>query len=148
MAKFILKIDSTTLQVRLTKVQTGLVNKRPLMRQLGEIAHASITENFEVGGRPRWKALAPSTIKRKGHDRILIGKTGNLSRITMQPGDTEVTLGTNPAARKYAAIHQYGGRAGRNHSAIIPARPYMLLQREDDTEMRATIRRYVLRLAT
>jgi phage virion morphogenesis protein len=31
--------------------------------------------------------------------------------------------GTTPLA--YAAIHQFGGRAGRNHAAEIPARPYV-----------------------
>lgn len=147
MAAFVITVDSTKLRVRLDRVQAGAVNARPLMRNIGEIAHASVTYNFEVGGRPKWKSLAPATIKRKGHSRILIGRTGNLSRITVQPGATEVRLGTNPAARDYASIHQYGGYAGRNRSVFIPARPYMMLQREDHTEIKAAIKIYFTRLA-
>lgn len=131
------------------KVQTllaGLTDASPLMREWGEIAHASITENFEVGGRPRWRRLSAVTIKKKGHDRPLIGRTGNLANITVRTDFTSVQLGTHPSARAYASIQHFGGQTGRNQSVRIPARPYMVLQAEDEGEMRSASIRYFRRL--
>jgi phage gpG-like protein len=31
----------------------------------------------------------------------------------------------------YARIHQLGGRAGRGHKSLIPARPFLVVQDED-----------------
>ncbi len=31
----------------------------------------------------------------------------------------------------YARIHQFGGKAGRNHKVIIPARPFIPISKED-----------------
>ena len=147
MATFLVKMDDVQLQRRAQTMISGLTDASPLMRVWGEIGHASVTENFEVGGRPRWKPLSAVTIKMKGHDRPLIGRTGNLANITVKPERTSVQLGTHPAARAYAAIHQYGGRAGRNLKVLIPARPYMMLQPEDKTEMKEAAIRYLKRLA-
>ena len=148
MATVLIKVGDAQFQRKIQALASGLVDASPLMRQWGEIAHASVTENFEVGGRPRWKRLSQMTIKKKGHDRPLIGRTGNLANITVKPGRNSVQLGTHPAARKYASIHQFGGRAGRNLKVLIPARPYMMLQPEDVVEMRETARSYLKKLAT
>lgn len=147
MLTFLVKTDDARWQGKVSALLRGLANAAPLMRLWGEIAHASITENFEVGGRPKWKRLSPVTIALKGHDRPLIGKTGNLAKIVVRPGATEVRLGTQPAARAYAAIQQYGGRAGRGLKILIPARPYMMLQAEDEREIEDVTRRYLKRLA-
>lgn len=147
MATVLIKVGDAQFQRKIQAMTRGLVDASALMRQWGEIAHASVTENFEVGGRPRWKRLSQVTIKKKGHDRPLIGRTGNLSRITMRPDRLSVQLGTHPSARAYAAIHQFGGRAGRNLKVLIPARPYMMLQPEDVVEMRETARSYLKKLA-
>lgn len=147
MSRFTLRTDDKEWQRRAQSLEHGMRDVTPLMRQWGEIAHASITENFEVGGRPRWKRLSAVTIKRKGHDRPLIGRTGNLSRIVVQVGQTAVRLGTHPAAHAYASIQHYGGHAGRNLKVLIPARPYMVLRDEDRAEMEETTVRYLKRLA-
>lgn len=52
-----------------------------------------------------------------------------------------VTGGTTPLA--YAAIHQFGGKAGRGHAVTIPARPYVGLSR-DRTERILAYARKVL----
>jgi phage virion morphogenesis protein len=144
---FTLRTDEKGWLRRSQGLEHGVRDATPLMRLWGEIAHASVTENFEVGGRPKWKRLSAVTIKMKGHNRPLIGKTGNLARITVQVAPTAVRLGTHPAARAYASIQQYGGWAGRNHKVYIPARPYMMLHNEDRAEMEATTVRYLKRVA-
>lgn len=68
----------------------------------------------------KWKPLAPSTIERKGHDRILF-ETGRLRRSLIQQTSDSVVkirrmrgrqLGTITFGTKvpYAQYHQYGGR--------------------------------------
>ena len=57
---------------------------------------------------------------------------------TLTEGGRGVDIGTNVA---YAAIHQFGGRAGKGRRARIPARPYLGVDEHD----RDTIRRIVAR---
>lgn len=120
---------------------------RPLMANIGEIALSSVQENFESGGRPKWKPLAPSTIKRKGHTKPLL-QTGTLRSVVRRVTENSVVIGVQPAARAYAAIHHFGGQAGRNRKVTIPARPYMLLQPEDLAEVDALVQRWPQDAAT
>lgn len=140
-------IDDRQLLRRLDAVEQGLADATPLMRVWGEIAHASITRNFEVGGRPkRWRKLSPKTIKGKGHSRILI-QTGNLSRIVVQPHRTSLQVGTSPATKDYAAIHQFGGKAGRGKKVPIPQRQFLLLQKADLDDFKIETRHYLKRIS-
>jgi len=113
-----------------------------LMKNIGEIALTSVQENFELGGRPKWPALAAATIKRKGHDKPLI-QVGTLKNISRKVTPNSVIVGVQPAAKDYAAIHQFGGKAGRGRKVNIPARPYMILQQEDLTEIEELVNRHV-----
>lgn len=128
-------------------IKAGLHDATPLMRVWGEIIDLSIAQNFEQGGRPKWQPLSAVTIALKGHARPLIGKTGNLARIVIQPGTQSVLVGTQPAARAYAAIQQFGGQAGRGQKVRIPARPYLLLQTGDVEEMAEEARFYLERIS-
>jgi len=54
-------------------------------------------------------------------------KTGSLKRsireeVTREVGGVRAVVGTGLI---YSRIHEYGGRAGRGHAAVIPARPYL-----------------------
>jgi phage gpG-like protein len=52
--------------------------------------------------------------------------TGTLRRSVTTVGEaTRAIIGPGGLATPYAAIHEFGGRAGRGGSAVIPARPYM-----------------------
>lgn len=147
MAGVTVKIDDKEFNRRVAAIRAGVENASPLMKIWGEIGAQSIRYNFEVGGRPKWKPLSPVTVQMKGHNRILI-RTGNLSRITVKPGQKSVELGTNPASKDYAAIQQFGGKAGRGRKVTIPARPFLVLQEEDKTEMAAAARRYLVRIGS
>lgn len=65
-----------------------------------------------IGGEME-KAAREKAPYRKGHLK---------GSLTTKPEYPSVTVGTNV---DYAAIHEFGGRAGRNHSVTIVSRPYM-----------------------
>lgn len=144
----LIHLDDHEFQRRITAMQKGLEDATPLMRVWGEIVQTSIATNFEVGGRPPWEPLAALTVKSKGHARPLIGRTGNLQRTTVKPEAQRLVIGTSPSTRAYAAIQQFGGRAGRGHKVTIRARPYILLQDGDVKEMGDETRVYLRRLAS
>lgn len=124
--------DGATDQIR--QFAANVSATLPLMQDLGRIALFSVQENFRVGGRPKWQPLAAATVKAKGHSKPLLD-SGVLQNIVMKTRPDEVVVGVQPAAKAYAAIQHFGGKAGRNHSVTIPARPYMLLQDEDLAEI-------------
>lgn len=171
MAGLKITIDDRQARRDLARIERRLGNLRPVMRDIGELAVNSVRTNFEVGGRPdKWRPLKSATLrgqytagnadrKRRrvvrtkagkissGFARFATGKkiligSGRLMRsITSRAGARRVEVGTNV---KYAAIHHFGGRAGRNRSAEIPARPYMLLQTTDVQEIQAILARFAL----
>lgn len=115
------------------------------MKQASLLMLASVNKNFQMSGRPTsWVPLAASTLKekiRKGYSTRPLIRTGFLRQsITAQSGRMEMRLGT---AIRYGRIHEYGGRAGRGGSANIPARPYLLFQREDLDRIRKMILSYL-----
>lgn len=54
-----------------------------------------------------------------------------------------VMVGSNPdkmgTNKVYAAIHQFGGKAGRGRKVTIPARPFVGISKEDMEEVQGTI---------
>lgn len=65
---------------------------------------------------------AQNSLKKKLGARIL-QDTGTLAMsITKKTHAKGVSVGTN---LEYAAIHQFGGKAGRNHKVQISARPFL-----------------------
>jgi len=68
--------------------------------------------------------------------------TGRLrNSITSRAYGDRVEIGTKVV---YAAIHQFGGKAGRGRKVTIPARPYLMVQDEDWPQIRVKIIDYIL----
>ena len=120
------------------------------MEIVGEIGLTSIQRNFEEGGRPgNWRPLAASTIKQRIRERKWPGQIlmktgvsgGLLGSISYEAKSRQVIWYSN---KIYAAIHHFGGQAGKNHAATIPARPYMMLQDEDWPEIKAALTDFYL----
>lgn len=123
-----------------------------LFRDFGEYMKGSLQSNFDAQGRPaKWQPLKPQSLKgwimgrksfwnKKGTQlskkgvkamagRKVLTDTGVLRRsISYRAGVKSLSIFTNIP---YAAIHQFGGKAGRGGKATIPARPYLLFQPED-----------------
>ena len=137
------------------------------LKAFGRVLVRSVTENFEAEGRPKaWKPLAESTLFARVGGGSLIGKKGReLKRAQKRLSNVKIlqdsgllknsaraevsgnTLRVGPSgpAAIYAAIHQFGGKAGRGRKITIPARPYLIVQPEDETELLDLIRRQIER---
>lgn len=104
-----------------------------LLSEVGNAAKNESTRSFERQQSPfneAWAELSPRTIARKKGSLKLV-ESGHLKRSIQSHSDLNkkaVSIGSNLA---YAAIHQFGGKAGRGHSANIPARSYLPINNDD-----------------
>ncbi|NLR73572.1 phage virion morphogenesis protein [Leeia aquatica] len=143
MSMLSLTIDDAQLQAALLRLEQAAIDLRPAMRQIAQALLLETERNFEEEGRPRWAPLADATVRarlggkkaykksgalRASAQRQLAGMrilqhTGQLaSSITTNYDSTQAVIGSN---KVYAAIHQFGGKAGRGRSVDIPARPFL-----------------------
>ncbi len=117
-------VDAKDFKRKLSAVARGLQNPEPLMNDLSEVMFNQIMKNFDAQGRPPWKKLALATLaKKKGTKKLQ--ESGDLV------GNFEAGASGKEAwvsnATVYAAIHNFGGQAGRGLKVTIPARPFMTL---------------------
>lgn len=101
--------------------------QEPLRASLELVIIPSIATNFEVGGRPKWKALSYPYVVHRRPAPILI-QTGALFEATQaiqnwDVGPNSITM-NGISSVKYANYHQTGTRK-------MPARPYVMYQPED-----------------
>lgn len=139
-------------------------NMRPILAGIGNIIVNATDEAFEKEG-PGWKPLSDVTHRlsytnmgrskskktttkagktTRGFERYIVNKkilqrSGRLrDSINYQATDTEVTVGSN---LPYAAIHQFGGMAGRGRKVKIPARPFLPIE---NSELRPSVANQIL----
>ncbi len=107
---------------------------RGVLSEVGNAAKNESTRSFESQGSPfgeAWKALSPATLKKKKGTLKLI-ESGHLKRSlrsNISTSEKRVSVGSN---LEYAAIHQFGGKAGRNHKVSIPARPFLPINEKNE----------------
>lgn len=107
-------------------------NFEPLLDEIGGYLVFSTQRRFEEGRDPdgaRWK---PSIRAVRQGGQTLVDQAFLVNSITHSVEPGRVVIGSNLI---YAAIHQEGGRAGRNLSVELPARPYLGISAEDDAEI-------------
>jgi len=133
-----IKIYDKELQQVLDKLFEKTSDLRPLMKNIAGVMADSVEENFKQEGRPdKWRELKDSTIKlrtKKGYwpGKILQMRGELAASITTAYDESSATVGSN---KEYAAIHQFGGNAGRNKKAKIIARPYLKLSIQDKAKI-------------
>ncbi len=125
--------------------------RSPLTQSVMEGAYmekVSGTKRYQKAVRGKTKAgiLHKAVETARGHKILQV--SGDLRKsITIDPGETEVRIGV-PDSIKYARIHQFGGvirpKRGRFlriptasggifiRQAKIPARPFLMIQKEDE----------------
>jgi len=141
-----IKINNKEIQQLLKKLVEKTENLRPLMKNIAGIMLDSVKDNFEKEGRPeKWEKLTPVAIKartKKGYwpGRILQMRGELAASIASKYDDNSAVVGTNKA---YAAIHQFGGRAGRDKKVKIPARPYLNLGDKEKSEISKEVQNYL-----
>ncbi len=130
MSEIRLDVKDREVTAELAALHRRLANPKKLMHAIS-VEMLSLTEEAfqKEGDEEKWEALAASTIKRrekKGQwpgQKLQISGGGGLAA-SIQPFSSNTEAGLS-SAKPYAAIHQFGGTAGRGHKVIIPARPYM-----------------------
>ena len=130
MANITISIEE--LQEKLSKASAALENKTPLLRRIANTLQNVTEESFDKQASPfgeKWKPNSPKTLAKKRGNKVLI-KSGLLSQsFTQKVTGFSAQVGTN---KEYAAIHQFGGKAGRNKKVTIPARPFMPIRKNGE----------------
>lgn len=150
-------------------------DKRRAYKNIGEHMKRSIGENFSAGGRPKkWKPIKRNTmIAKLGGKGKVFGKRGKIKKAARRKiGKNKILVDSSRLVRSinyrvvsdgvligsnldYAAIHQFGGIAGRGAgrssrsggstgTAIIPARPYLVVQKEDDVAIASIMEQHLV----
>lgn len=117
----------------LRKLHNRLKNRKRLMRAIAGTMESAVLQNFEAGGRPPWQGLK----HRQGTP--LVDTENLMGSITSSHNNDNAIVGTNVV---YAAIHQFGGKAGRGQKVEIPARPFLVLTPEDEEDVLQDVQDY------
>jgi len=167
-----LKNDDSRVMGLLGRMAQHMGDMTPVNKIIGSIVRTSVIRNFEKGGRPKkWKKHSKATEARRGKGaKILMVQglgAGLAGSIHVSAGRSSVTVGTNKA---HAGTHQFGAKKGsfgtvsaqirahlrkgitvKAHTrkmklpwGDIPARPFLMVQDEDWTEIRAALADYTM----
>jgi phage virion morphogenesis protein len=158
MTEPVLTVDDSVLKEHLRRLQGFATNATPAFAEIGEMMLTSVEENFAAegrysapkswrGGTIKWKDLATATVRArqkrgKGAHPILQVSGILASSIHSEPSADSVVVGTNI---EYAAIHQYGGQAGRGKKVTIPPRPFLVMQDQDLSDAIDIIKTHMLK---
>ena len=140
-------IDDAEVSALLQRVDEQLDDLTPMLNEIGQAYERRVLENFAKEQTPdgtKWPRLAATTLMMGLGKSKRIGKRGGLtnkgrsylknkqglvesgrlrSRIHYQADGHSVRIGVT--GLPYAAIHQFGGMAGRGRKVKIPARAYL-----------------------
>jgi len=149
-ANIAINIVGDDIEGALRKLVGQAGDMRPAMRAISEAMLDSIEEALDSEANPEtgapWPTLAPSTILRrlaKGKwpgKMLQVSQGGLASSFAASAGSNYAQAGSN---KPYAAIHHFGGQAGRGGRTTIPARPYAGLTPEHRQEVLDIIQRHL-----
>lgn len=117
----------------LNRIAAKTRDKTDLMRSIAGTMEAAVLTNFDVGGRPAWAGIN----HREGTP--LVDTENLMSSITSDYDNDSAVVGTNEI---YAAIHQFGGMAGRGRKVKIKPRPFLQLTTQDEQDILDDVQTY------
>ena len=149
-----IRLDDKAIQAALSRLAAKVADMKPVMERIGQDYEARVLENFAREADPdgnKWAPLSPVTLmlgihaghtktsgfKKRGslgakgrnylqRKKQLIASGNLINSIIHKSSADSVTIGS-AGKILYAAIHQFGGMAGRGKKVTIPARPYLAL---------------------
>jgi len=149
MTTFTITVHDEQVRAALKALASRVQNMQPVLQAIGEDIVERTKHRFDTSTGPdgvAWKPNSAATLdmlaarlgksyRKKGGDlnskgaarvagkKPLIGESGDLRRqIVSRAAAHSVTVSATPV---YAAIQQFGGKAGRGHKVTIPARPFL-----------------------
>ncbi|KIX32042.1 Mu-like prophage FluMu G protein 2 [Mannheimia haemolytica] len=117
----------------LNRIVSKTANKTDLMRNIAGTMESAVLTNFDEGGRPKWLGIK----HRQGTP--LVDTENLMGSITSDYDNDSAIVGTN---EPYAAIHQFGGMAGRGRKVKIEARPFLQLTSQDRQDILDDVQAY------
>jgi len=149
-------IDDSQVEAALRRLEHAGGDLTPAMRKIAQALHKVTEDNFAAEGRPKWKPLAEATKHMRLGGKKAYKKDGGLtaaaqrrqdagfrilqhtgqmaSSVTTDYDSYQAVIGSN---KEQAAIHQFGGMAGRGRKVEIPARPYLPVTTDGDLQPEA-----------
>lgn len=136
--------DDDAFQRRLKTVTGGIQDMTPVMKDFAEHMVMETVEHFENEEDPQgngWQQLSPVTEKLRGKANKWPGQIlqmDGILRMSIQNhgaewGKDSAGVSVGGSNMKYAAIHNFGGMAGRGRKVEIPQRQFLGFN-DDDIE--------------
>ena len=134
------EVDDEAVREAIERLVTTIAAPRAAFDRIGSYLVAATLRRFETetapGGKPWLKSLRAiaeggQTLTDHGHLRGSI--THNVAA-----GGRGVDVGSNLV---YAAIHNFGGQAGRGRKVTLPARPFLGIDDRDRDSILGIVRR-------
>ena len=124
------EIESSALNAALERLAAELANPSAAMDQIGRYLVASTLRRFERERAPDGSPWLQSAraLAEGGQTLTDTGRLRGSIAHTVAGGGHAVEVGSSVL---YAAIHQFGGRAGRGRRVTLPARPYLGIDDRD-----------------
>ena len=141
------EIEGAALSAALARMVAALADPSAAMDQIGRYLVASTLRRFERERAPDgspWLRSARA-LAEGGQTLTDTGRLRGSIAHTVTDGGRAVEVGSNVI---YAAIHQFGGRAGRGRKAKLPARPYLGIDERDRTNILLIVSRALERAGT
>lgn len=144
-----IKVDTTGVdraQRMLRTINRFVDDMRPVWDEIGRELVESAHRRFRASVAPNGKRWLPT----KAGNKPLIRTGALMNSIRTNVTRRKMTVGSD---LPYAAIHQFGGMAGRGRRTRIPARPYLMdeagrLDRRDVASIERITRDFIRRNAT
>ncbi len=112
-------INDKSLRQSLNVLELAATDLTPAMRKIAGTLLTETQLNFMDEGRPAWTPSLAAE-ERDGQTLQLTGRL--MGSVSTDYDDRQAAVGTNVV---YGAIHQFGGKTGRNESVELEARPYL-----------------------
>ena len=127
-------IEGSALDAALERLAAVLTNPSAVMDQVGRYLVASTLRRFERERAPDGKPWLKSAraLAEGGKTLTDTGRLRGSIAHAVIDGGRAVEVGSNVL---YAAIHQFGGRAGRGRRVTLPARPYLGIDERDQANI-------------
>ncbi|MCW8175264.1 phage virion morphogenesis protein [Verminephrobacter aporrectodeae] len=139
-----IKLDTNQALPELQALQRRISHPSRLMAGIAKSLESQAQQAFQdqgLQGEGKWAALSVRTIAERTRGRrgknpepaswpgAILNRSGGrglVGSLMSASSATTATVGAGSAkSAAYAAIHQFGGKAGRSHRVTIPARPYL-----------------------
>ena len=144
--EFEVEVDGCEQIQELLKKLSMKIKSKELLEEIANPIYNATIKAFEDQASPfgkKWQELSPATIKAKTEVPKKKGKKKNTApkvrgKILHDAGELQdsFSISVNDktalvgSSKDYAAIHQFGGRAGRNLSVDMPARPFFPITKD------------------